>query len=169
MQCRVISGVRVRKTHPKKVRGDDKGVSCYPAVVHRRSSVAMLEAHRHPVSKELRKRHYESHRSCKSEYLKLKASPILAVFIRITCHKCLSNRENNTAKLRFRHPHTKSYLAVEGVVKHSVVVDNIRLLRCRRCGSSGWGPLAVFRKIIGTHTGKPSDALIVILSYAVHQ
>jgi hypothetical protein len=48
-------------------------LSSIPAVVHRRSSVAMLEAHRqYPVSRELHKRHYESHKSCKPEYFKHK-------------------------------------------------------------------------------------------------
>jgi len=58
---------------PKKESADDKGVSCYPAVVNQRSSVAMLEAHRqHPVSRELHKRLYEGHKSCKPDYFKLK-------------------------------------------------------------------------------------------------
>lgn len=48
MQCIIFSGERVRNNHPKKGGADDKGVSCYPPSCcgHRRSSVAMLEAHR---------------------------------------------------------------------------------------------------------------------------
>jgi hypothetical protein len=75
---------------PKKGSADDKGVSCYsiPAVVRQRSSVAMLEAHRqHPVSNELRKRHYESTYPANQNTSSSKPSPFLAVFIHITCNK----------------------------------------------------------------------------------
>jgi hypothetical protein len=67
------------KTIPKKGRADDKGVSWYP-VVHRRSSVAMLEAHRqNPVMKVTNPANQNTSSS--------KPSPFLAVFIRITCYK----------------------------------------------------------------------------------
>jgi hypothetical protein len=58
-----LSEIRVRATTPKKEAVNDKDVSWDP-VVPGRSSVAMLQAHRYPVSEILQKRHYEkSHRS----------------------------------------------------------------------------------------------------------
>jgi hypothetical protein len=72
----------------------------------RRSSVAMLEVHRqHPVSKEVHKRRYEGHKSCKPEYFKLKTIAFPGSLY--TYYLLCRIGKNNTAILRFRHPPTE--------------------------------------------------------------
>jgi hypothetical protein len=83
---------------------------------HRRSSGAMLGAHRHPVSTILQKRHYER----KSQILQTRipqSHRLSRSLIRITCHE---------SGMRFRHPHPSRGLLVKELPVRRSCGDNIR-------------------------------------------